>query len=379
MPRSLARRLVSIALPWVSLGLTWSATAAPTSPDLPPTVISADNTHFTWIGRTAPAADHARQLAYPGITLRFRYTGAAPTLIFDAASADCYFNLRINGWPSQIVRLTEGRCRILLPAGPAPATGWDVELVRRTESWQGIATFIGLELGPDTQLIAPGEPTTPPRRLLVIGDSITSGHYIEQMPGTPDPSPRTNNAERTWGWVLAQSLGAEINIVAYGGRGLTRTWDGRTHQSTAPQYFERALPDDETSHWDHAQFQPDAVVVMLGQNDFNLGIVPEAKFVGAYDTFVARIHAVHPQAVIVLVNSPMQGDTPGTEDAAKRTTLLRYAQTVAAHARRTGIQHIATAEVSPQPGTAINAHPVTFQHEQIAAEIAPVVRTLTGW
>ena len=97
------------------------------------------------------------------------------------------------------------------------------------------------------------------------------------------------------------------------------------------------------------------------------------------EELVARIHAVHPQAAIVLANSPMQRDEPDTEDATKRATLLRYLATVVAHAQDAGIHEIATVLVSPQPGTALNAHPVAFQQEQIAAEIAPAVRTLTGW
>lgn len=345
------------------------------------TMIPASDPRLQWIGRTASTAEGTRKLAYPGVTLRFRYAGAAPTLVFDAASPDCYFNLRINGWDPQIVRLTEGRNRILLPAGPAPASGWEVEWVRRNESWQGIATVLGLELGSDTRLLPPAAVASAadPRRLLVIGDSITSGHFIEQMPGTPDGSPRTNNAERTWGWLLARRLGAEVNIVAYGGRGLTRTWEGRTDQSTAPQFFERAQPDDPASVWDHDRYQPDAIVVMLGQNDFNLGIVPEAEFVAAYDAFVARLHAVHPSAALVLANSPMHDPKPGTPDAEKRAALLRYTEQVAEHARAAGFSRVTTVAVSHQPGTSLNAHPVAFQHEQIVGEIETTVRELTGW
>ncbi|MCC5025625.1 MAG: hypothetical protein J6386_23875 [Candidatus Synoicihabitans palmerolidicus] len=95
-------------------------------------------------------------MGYPGITLRFRYVGLSPTLKLNAASADCFFNLSVNDWPSAVLRLEAGENMIDLPAGSAPAEGWEVKLVRRTEAWQGLVTFEGLVL-PDseTEVIAP--------------------------------------------------------------------------------------------------------------------------------------------------------------------------------------------------------------------------------
>jgi hypothetical protein len=37
------------------------------------------------------------------------------------------------------------------------------------------------------------------------------------------------------------------------------------------------------------------------------------------------------------------------------------------------------APVRHYPGTAGNAHPVAFQHEQIALELLGPIRALTGW
>lgn len=342
------------------------------------TLVAATDNRLVWMGRTAATAAGGRQMAYPGITLRFRYRGPAPTLRLFASSPECYFNLSINGWAEAVLHPAAGENRLLLPAGPAPDGGWEVILVRRTEAWQGLVTFEGLELtDTQTRILAPAP--APDRRLLVIGDSITTGHYVEQLPGVGDASPRTNNAERTWGWLLAQSLHAQVHIVAYGGRGLTRTWDGKTDVANAPQFFERSLPDDPAATWDHAAYRPQVVVIMLGQNDFNLGIVAEDAFVGAYGHFLARIHEVYPDAAVVLTGSPMQGDAPGSADAQKRAALYHDLDLAVARARQSGLTRIAVVPVSHQPGTAANAHPVVFQQEQIAAELAPAVRALIGW
>lgn len=47
--------------------------------------------------------------------------------------------------------------------------------------------------------------------------------------------------------------------------------------------------------------------------------------------------------------------------------------------RAAGDQRIAVAPVSHYPGAPGNAHPVAFQHEQIALELLPPIRALTGW
>lgn len=362
---------------WFGLGAALAllnVVSAMNSPQLTPELLA----HTNIIGRTAQLEDGSLRMAYPGVELRFTYAGPAPVLHLTADSDTCYFNLAINGWPSAVLHLEEGDNAISLPSGPAPASGWTVSLVRRNEAWQGRVDFRGYSFpDPATTLLTP--PPVRDRRVLVVGDSITTGHFVEQLPGAPNSTPLSNNAARTWGWILARSLDAEVNIVAYGGRGLTRTWDGLTEPSTGPRFFERALPDDPDSTWDHSRYTPDLVVIMLGQNDFNLGVPDEATFCDTYRAFLARIHAVHPDAAIVLCGSPMQGTTPGSADAHKRATLYGWLETLATEARSNGIAAIDVVHLSHQPGTALNAHPVVFQMEQIAAEIEPTARHLTGW
>jgi len=75
----------------------------------------------------------------------------------------------------------------------------------------------------------------------------------------------------------------------------------------------------------------------------------------------------------------MHGDTPGTPDRAKRDQLRRTLEAVAARRRAAGDLKVAVVPLHHYPGTAANAHPTAFQHEQIALEILPVLRALTGW
>jgi lysophospholipase L1-like esterase len=341
-----------------------------------PATVPANDPHIAYMGRVALAGGEAT-LGFPGITIRFVYRGPAPTLRLRAGSANCYFNLACNGWDPVMIHLNPGANEIVLPTGRAPAAGWLIELVRRNETWQGIATFQGLVLPPGCELLPP--PPWPERKLLFIGDSITGGEYLERFPPENDNTPRVANAARAFGMLLGRWLHAQVHLVSYGGRGVMRDWQGNIDVNNAPQFFQRTLPDDPASHWDHASYVPDVIVVSLGQNDFSKDLPDETTYTKAYDSFVGEIRAAYPRAALLLAEVSLQGDTPGTPDRAKRDQLRRTLEAVAARRRAGGDQRIVFAPVRYYPGTPTNAHIVAFQHEQIALELMGPIKSLTGW
>ncbi len=361
------------------------ATAAPAAasvnplPIPTPHLITARDSHLAFMGRVAfGTADEAR-MAYPGITVRFVYRGPAPTLRLSAFSETCYVNLSCNNWEPVKIHLKSGENSILLPSGPAPASGWLVEIVRRTEAWQGVIAFDGLTLPPGCELLAP--PAWPKRKLLCIGDSITCGECIDGLPPGDSTSltPASANASRAYGMLLGRALNSQVHLVSYGGRGVVRTWDAKRDSNNAPQFFPLSLPDDPTVRWDHTSYTPDAIIICLGQNDFSAGLLEETEYTEAYARFVDQIRTVHPRAAFVFASSPMQGNEPGSEDRAKRDRLVRCLENVAARLRTTSKTKVAVVALHHQPGTVLNAHPSAFQHEQIAQEILPVLKSLTGW
>jgi lysophospholipase L1-like esterase len=341
-----------------------------------PTSVSVRDPRMAYMGRVAFVGDEA-VMGFPGVTIRFVYRGPAPVLRFTAGSENCYFNLACNGWDPVVIHLAHGQNEVALPTGTAPSGGWLVELVRRNEAWQGVASFRGLLLPPGCELLDP--PSWPGRKLMIIGDSITGGEYIERFPPEDISTPRAANAARSFGMLLGRWLKAQVHLVSYGGRGVVRDWQGLTTVANAPQFFNRTLPDDPASTWDHTDYVPDAVVVCLGTNDFSKDLPDEAAYRKAYDDFVGEIRAVYPRAGIVLAESPIFGDAAGTPDRAKRDQLRRVIDAVMTRRRAAGDRRIAVAPVAHYPGTPGNAHPVAFQHEQIANQLMGPIRSLTGW
>jgi GDSL-like Lipase/Acylhydrolase family len=269
-----------------------------------------------------------------------------------------------------------GENQIALPTGAAPADGWLVELVRRTESWMGTASFGGLLLPEGCELLS--APALPERKLMFIGDSLTCGEYNERFPPENDSTPRSTNAARSYGMLLAKWLGAQVHLVSYGGRGITRDWSGRTDVNIVPVFFERTLPDTAGSVWDHARYQPDVIVLNDG-TDFDAGPQDESRFTNAYAAFVTRVRFLYPHAYILLTESGFQSDGSDGKPRTGRDQLLRTINAVVARQNAAGDLRIRVVRTGFFPGTPTNSHLVAFQHEQVALDLLGPIREAAGW
>ena len=338
-------------------------------------IVRADAAFFTIMGR-AEMADGKAKMGFPGVTARFVYRGPAPSLKLTGETANCFFNLSCNGWDPVIIQLKQGDNEIPLPTGIAPASGWVIELVRRTESWMGTASFDGLILPPGCELLPP--PAWPTRKLMFIGDSLTCGEYDERFPPENDHSPRSTNAARSYGMLLAKWLNAQVHVVAYGGRGIVRNWDGRRDVNTVPLFFERAMPDDPASKWDHARYQPDVIVINDGTDD-DVDVMPEAELSDAYTAFVTRVRAVHPKAFILISESGFQANAASGKPTLMRDALLNTLNTVIAQRHAAGDTRIGLVRTGYFPGTATDPHLVAFQQEQIALDFLGPIKAAAGW
>lgn len=329
------------------------------------------------MGRTAPAAEGI-VMAYPAISIRFTYTGPAPTVHLSATNDDNYWNLSCNGWEPVRLRLKAGDNAIALPTGPAPAGGWAIELVRRTESWMGITTFGGLTVPDGGKLLPP--PSLPTRKLFVFGDSSACGEFVERFPPEDNADhPSAANAARSYGVLLGKWLNAQVHVVAYGGRGVMTDWAGRTDNLIASDFFERALPDSPDSQWNHDRFQPDVILTHFGLADLLTDPVEDDTYVAAWLQLIGQLRAAHPRAAIVIAESSGLSEDPTIHRGQLRIQLERCLQRVVAERHAAGDAKVHFAPLGHYPGGPTDPHPIAFQHEQIALELMPVIRAAAGW
>ncbi len=331
------------------------------------TTIAATNPQAAWTGRTSRSGDGAVTMAFPGVSLTVRTNATRIALRVQAATPDCHLNVTVDDREATVLRPAQGESELVVADGLSAGVPHAVRVVRRTESWVGAMTVQSIRMDGD---LLPRLPA-PARRLLFIGDSITCGACVEQLPPDWPEGHATANAERSFGMELGRRLGAEVHLVSYGGRGVIRDWQGLGNDriANAPVFFERALPDDAQSVWDHASWQPDAVVLGLGTNDFNQGIPDERVWTSAYD-----VRAVHPQAWILLTSSPMFGSRPDNGDAAKAAAIAHYLDEVVLLRQHARDQRVDRVLYRHHPGSAKNAHPTAPQHLQMADDLEPVLR-----
>jgi lysophospholipase L1-like esterase len=360
-----------------ALGLGLHSTAAQEAKVT--TTIRPDHPRIARMGRFDRSDPARPRLGFPGLVIRVRFAGPRLVLLADDSTGQSAFDVIVDAGEPRVVRCEKGEHEYLL-ADDLSDSPHDADIVRRTETWQGVVTFLGLRLAAGRELLEPRP--WPTRKLLFVGDSVTAGEGADREICAKDAA-RYANARVSYGMLLAQALGAQCQLVAFGGRGVVRDWQGRRDLLTAPQFFELALPDESTPHpphFDLTSYVPDGVVVSLGTNDFNvaLGAPPDrADFVGAYVRFVRRIRGLYPHAQVFLTEGAIVNDDAGAQPAHQpRTTLRSYLEETVRTLADPGVHDVPSTHY---PGDACDAHPNKEQHRAMASDLEPVLRRALGW
>jgi hypothetical protein len=328
----------------------------------------ADDLGISYEGRIAVGAEHQVRMGYPGITARVHVDATVVRARISASSDDVYFNLRVDGDRPRRIRLTKGINEVELLRADQPALH-DVELVKRTESWQGVCDVLGFTVEGGT-LLPPA--ALPARKTLFIGDSITCGERTDAPDDPSRPGAECSNAAASYGFKLAKRLRAQVHLVGYGGRGVFRDWQGIRDTNNAPVYYGLALPDDPGSPWNPRRYVPDVIGICLGTNDFSQGIPDENEFVRAYVEFLRRLASDAPNASIILVDSPILTDC----EVPKKTACRAYLDMVVSTVNRPNVSRAWVKHYEGAPG---DGHPVAAEHTLLADELEPAFRRVSGW
>lgn len=269
------------------------------------------------------------------------------------------------------VALREGAQTVVIAEGLG-AGRHEVSVQKRTEAEAGTVTLLGLAV-PGGRVLAPPPPR--PLRILAIGDSITAGYGIDGRDARCHYEATTSDALGSYVARAAEALEAELQVVAWSGRGLARNYDPEVEE-TLPRLFERAIPTDPASRFDSTTFPADIVVLNVGTNDLSpVGARPR-RYEPALRRFVDRIRVLYPRALLVVGVGPML-----TDDFPPSVRALSTARTAAARVvadlRSRGDTAVVMVEFSgalPEEGYACDFHPSRATHARMAAQLADVIR-----
>lgn len=259
----------------------------------------------------------------------------------------------------------------------------EVTLYRRSEARYGTTQILGFDF--HVGLLQPA-PRSRERRIEVIGDATSVGFGIEGTgrgegcPGGADEA-AWQNIRRAYPQRLADELGAELDATVASGAGIARNvW--RSDPNTMRTLQERALPFDPTSAVVDDTRPVDAIVVMLGESDFAIGLPrddgppTERELCDAYVDLVARVRLRAPTAEIFLVTPPTASDeVPAGRRA--RTTIARVIGAVVETRHDDGdlwVHAIAPAPATSTELTACAGYGNDQFHERVARELAAQIR-----
>lgn len=358
------------------------------------TTVSMADSGVRIMGRAA-LADGSATFGFPGQEIELKFSGSTTiTMSGEVLTNQGWFNVYLDGASLPNLEIPTGAYSVKLVEGLDKNKPHLLRIVRRNEAWQGIVKVSGFELDGGAKILPPDP--LPERKIMAIGDSITCGQYTELIPPVK-PGNHAVNAELAYGWLLAKDFNAQIHLVSYGGKGLLRDWRGLNSTLskmvfddagnpgkapeviTAPDFFERALPDDASSVWDHSKYQPDLILVCLGQNDFSQIAIPPSEYADAFIKFLDRVHAVYPKAYVLLLSSPM-AETTREDGWMPRGAAIQLALTIVnQHYIHMGEFWLMPVFVARQPGTELDAHPTAPQHRAMADELKPVIKAVMNW
>lgn len=318
--------------------------------------------NYRVLGRSEPVANGGFAIQWPGSGFEVTLTGSKLTAQIEDWGAN-WLNIEVDGNVTQLA-LKEGSWEYTLFAGP---TGQHtIKVTRRTGTPVGVTRF--LDISGDGPIL-PTEDRT--RRILVIGDSVTSGYGIEGESQFCAYSHATQNHDLAYPALTAAAFNADLHTIAADGRGLVRNFSG--DDPTMSEAAWRELPGS-TVNWARLAYRPQVIIINLGSADFAAGD-PGDGFDAAYVGMLATLRQTYPQAEIY---GAIGGMLHGDAYAAARNSVLGAVNT----RRDTGDTKVHFIEFSLESSPrrfGCDWHPGLDAHRQMALKLASAITRDLGW
>lgn len=327
--------------------------------------IPASDSSITIMGRTHTNSDKSIVMGYPGVSLFMQAEGKQLSIDIESSNGNSWIDVIVDDQPAKPIKISNQLQTVELFSFAESATH-KVRITHRSENWHGKVKIAGFSLTGKQFLSAP---ELPKRKLLVLGDSVTCGEAIDRV-ADEQKNTRWWNARESYGLLTADALDAQVHLVCWGGRGLVRSWNGKTDETNLPEFYEYAVGDNNPDmKWDHKSYQPDAIVIAIGTNDFSPGIPDRDTYISTYVKLIQKLRRNHPQAEILLIEgSILNGES-------KKTLVDYIAETV----KKLNDSKVHQGYSSHHPGDSSDAHPTKEQHSLMAKELTKQIKHLMVW
>ncbi len=306
--------------------------------------------------------------------LEFKFKGTSASLKLNAkGNYDAYIHVFIDG-DETVYKNCEQDNRIMLKKGEQiislceglPEGEHTIKIVKANEESKNQIAWISIDT--DGALLTP--PALKERKIQFFGDSFTAGYNNMNFPDNNDSKDfgtKYQDGELTYAGYIARALNADSEVYARSGVGAYSMFNPQMF-GYRDYYSDASYMVPERGSWDHSKFEPDVIVQYNWINDV-LGSMDRSgrtveQMTVAYLNMITKFRTVHPNAKIVIV---------GYSERPEFTALVNDA--IARYGALGGDNSgIAVCETSYYGN-----HPKPEKAEEIANEIIPVIKELTGW
>ena len=333
--------------------------------------IDPDDPNIEYIGRFDFSNPKSVRFDWPGVQIRTRFEGTSCSIKLKDGNND--YNVFIDGRLHKIIRTTADTIYVL--ANGLEKKTHTLLITKRTEALFGIAAFEGFILDGGKELVKTFDMLKRKRKIEFVGDSYFTGFGSEGDSSDCVFSRETQSSYVSFGAQLARKLDADYSIVAISGSGVIKNYGDslRTSEFPLPNYYERACMND-TLLWDFSRWQPDAVVIRLGRNDYSQKPHPKREmFRTAYLKLLKDIRKHYPNAHIFALCSSLRKDPHCDYINSVLNELKGKNGDKKIHFVKLDVKF------NPQRDFGCEKHPNRFGHKKIADFLEPILSKELGW
>lgn len=275
-----------------------------------------------------PFSNHSAtsiRLVFPYTNIAFQFTGTslAVRLVNHSSYYNSYIGAMIDGKEYKIQIPKDGES-LDIPVANQLGPGLHDAIVFKRQDGSHYIDFEGLLTDSESQIFPPSRPRSL-RRIEVYGDSVSAGEVSEAVDYTGKPDPE-HQGEYSNSWysytaITARNLNAELHDIAQGGASLLNGigwFNGPDYRGMESIYdkidYNPSL--GPAKPWNFKCFNPQVVIVALGQNDSHPFDFMKADYYSEqsqhwrarYADFLRTLRSLHPHALIICATTILEHD-----------------------------------------------------------------------
>jgi lysophospholipase L1-like esterase len=328
----------------------------------------ADDQNIQYFGRVNFADPKNPEFDWPGVYIKARFKGTDCSIRLKDGNND--YNIFIDGQLTFVLKTSADT--IYQVANRLSNKPHSIMITKRTEALFGKAIFGGFIFSDGGRLIKPKPKQK--RKIEFIGDSFVAGYGSEGIDPDCEFSRETENNYVSYGPVLARRFRADYHVIAVSGIGVVRSFgDSLKHYGiTMPNVWNRTCFND-TLIYENIAWQPDAVIIRLGRNDFWSKPYPKKSvFQNNYFEFLKNVRDKYPGAHIFALSGPVLQDP--------NSAYISWAVKKFKEGGDKKITFIRIPSILKRPHDfGCNWHPNLIGHQKIAAFLEPIIAEKMKW